>query len=185
MHPTHDIFHGMVARQKRAMSSSEGALLIDELLEWIDARIDADPELTSIRCAHVAPERIAGQVALGYFLPAAVTPRMEFEPERLLRDGESLGWDLVRARARRRAGPRQSADEPAGDPAYRFAVVQSELYRRLLRQTVQRFDLRPLALYLKHLALWRLESDHGEHVERVVQTLLDRSARGLGLEASR
>jgi arginyl-tRNA synthetase len=184
VHPTHDIFHGMVARQKRAISSSEGALLIDELLEWIDARIDADPELTRIRRTHTAPERIAGQVALGYFLPAAVTPRIEFEPERLLRDGESLGWDLVRARARRRTGSSASAETPAEDPAYRFAVVQSELYRRHLRQTVERFDLRPLALYLKHLVRWQLEGEHGEHVERVVQTLLDRSARGLGLEAA-
>ena len=44
MHPTRDIFHGMVSRQKRAMSSSdEGALLIDELTEWLEAQIEADP----------------------------------------------------------------------------------------------------------------------------------------------
>jgi hypothetical protein len=30
-----------------------------------------------------------------------------------------------------------------------------------------------------------MERDRGEHVERVVQTLLDRSARGLGLEVAR
>jgi hypothetical protein len=30
-----------------------------------------------------------------------------------------------------------------------------------------------------------MERDRGEHVDRVVQTLLDRSARGLGLEAAR
>jgi arginyl-tRNA synthetase len=185
VHPTHDIFHGMVARQKRAMTSSEGALLIDELVEWIDERIDADPELKRIRRAHPSPERIAAQVALGYFLPSAVTPRVDFEPERLLRDEESLGWDVVRARAQRRAGASANGRKPPEDPAYRFAVVQSELYRRHLRIALCRFDLRPLALYLRHLARWHLEGDHGEHVERVVQTLLDRSARGLGLEAAR
>jgi arginyl-tRNA synthetase len=187
VHPTHDIFHGMVARQKRAMTSSEGALLIDEVVEWIDGRLDADPERRRIRREHPAPERVAGQIALGYFLPSQVTPRIDFEPERLLRDEESLGWDVARARARRRAGRGTGGDgqKPADDPAYRFAVVQSELYRRHLRLTVERLDLRPLALYLKHLAKWHLEGDHGEHVERVVQTLLDRGARGLGLEAAR
>ncbi len=46
IHPTHDIFHGMVAQQKRAVSSSdEGGLLIDDLIEWIetaDRRRSAD-----------------------------------------------------------------------------------------------------------------------------------------------
>jgi arginyl-tRNA synthetase len=185
VHPTHDIFHGMVARQKRAMTSSEGALLIDELVEWIDAQIDADPKLKRIRRDHPSPERIASQVALGYFLASAVTSRVDFEPQRVLRDEESLGWDVVRAHARRRARASASGGKPAEDPAYRFAVVQSELYRRHLRIALSRFDLRPLALYLRHLARWHLEGDHGEHVERVVQTLLDRSARGLGLEVAR
>jgi arginyl-tRNA synthetase len=184
VHPTRDIFHGMVARQKRAMTSGEGALLIDEVVDWIDEQIDSDPQRRQVRRHHPSPERIAGQIALGYFLPSQVTPRIDFEPEKLLRDDESLGWDLVRARARR-GSAHASAGRPADDPAYRFAVVQSELYRRHLRIAVDRFDLRPLSLYLKHLTRWHLEGDHGEHTERVVQTLLDRSARGLGLEGAR
>ena len=184
VHPTRDIFHGMVARQKRAMTSGEGALLIDEVADWIDEQIDSDPQRRQVRRSHPSPERIAGQIALGYFLPSQVTPRIDFDPEKLLRDDESLGWDLVRARARR-GSARASSGKPADDPAYRFAVVQSELYRRHLRLAVDRFDLRPLSLYLKHLTRWHLEGDHGEHTERVVQTLLDRSARGLGLEGAR
>jgi hypothetical protein len=184
VHPRHDIFHGMVARQKRAMTSGEGALLVDEVIDWINEQIDSDPERRQVRSHHPAPERIAGQIALGFFLPSQVTPRIDFEPDKLLRDGESLGWDLVRARARR-GSARASSGKPADDPNYRFAVVQSELYRRHLRLAVNRFDLRPLSLYLKHLTRWHLEGDHGEHTERVVQTLLDRSARGLGLEGAR
>jgi arginyl-tRNA synthetase len=184
MHPTYDIFNGMVARQKRAMASSDGALLIDELTEWIDEQIDADPERHEVRRNHPAPERIAAQVALGYFLPHAVAPRIDFEPERLLRGEESLGWDLARARAHRKARDGKGAT-PAEDPDYRFAVVQSELYRRYLRLAADRFDVRPLAHYLKHLARWHLERERSEHVERVVRTLLERSGRGLGLEATR
>ncbi|MFZ1927029.1 MAG: hypothetical protein WAU42_12910, partial [Solirubrobacteraceae bacterium] len=75
--------------------------------------------------------------------------------------------------------------KPAEDPSYRFAVVQSELYRRHLRIAVERFDVTPLALYLRHLARWYMEAERSSHVERVIHTLLDRSARGLGLEAGR
>jgi arginyl-tRNA synthetase len=185
MHPTHDIFNGMVARQKRALASSEGALLIDELTEWIDEQIDSDPSRHEVRRRHPLPERLAAQVALGYFLPHPVAPRLEFDTDRLLDEGESLGWDLARARASRASGAAAGGGYPAQDAEYRFAVVQSELYRRYLRLAVQRLDVRPLAHYLKHLARWHMEGERSEHVERIVQTLMERSARGLGLEATR
>jgi arginyl-tRNA synthetase len=180
VHPKRDIFHGMVARQKRALASSEGALLIDELIEWIEDRLDADPEFRAVRRAHPHPERIAAQIALGYFLPSPVAPHVEFDPERLLSPDGSLGWALVKARARQ--GGTFASTPPVSDPDYRFAAVQSELYRRYLRLAAERLDVRPLAHYLKHLCAWYLECDRSEHVERVVHTLLDRTARGLGLE---
>jgi arginyl-tRNA synthetase len=184
-HPKHSIFHGMVARQKRAVASSEGALLIDDLMEWIEQQIDSDAQRREIRRAHPSPEGIAAQIALGYFLPHPVSPQIEFEPENLLQEGESLGWDLVRARALRGEQPTSSDYSPVEDPGYRFAVVQSEIYRRHLRQALERFDVVALGLYLRHLTRWYLESEHNSHVERVVHTLLDRSARGLGLEGGR
>lgn len=186
IHPTHDIFHGMVAQQKRAVSSSdEGGLLIDDLIEWIETRIDADPRAHEICRAHPAPERIPAQVALGYFLPYPVTPRVDFDTTKLLSDRESLGWDLVRARAHKGELATAAGQRPAEDPDYRCAVVQSEIYRRHLRLAVDRYDVTPLALYLRHLARWYMERPRSGHVERVIHTLLDRSARGLGLEAGR
>jgi hypothetical protein len=205
MHPTLDIFNGMVSRQKRALASSEGALLIDDLIEALDAQIDASPAGRAARQGHPFPERIAAEIALGYFVSFPVAPPIDFEPAQLLDDGESLGWDVVRARAHhsglatnggrpqqgdarlRRASPVRAPSpfRPAEDSDYRFAVVQAELYRRYLRLAVSRYDVGPLAHYLKHLARWYMERPRGEHVERVVQTLLDRGARGLGLEAVR
>jgi hypothetical protein len=186
VHPTHDIFHGMVAQQKRAVSSSdEGGLLIDDLIEWIETRIDADPQMREVRRAHPTPERIPAQIALGYFLPYPMTPRVNFEMGKLLMERESLGWDLVRARARHGESTISPGLRPAEDPDYRSAVVQSEIYRRHLRLAVERYDVTPLALYLRHLARWYTERERSSHVERVIHTLLDRSARGLGLEAGR
>jgi hypothetical protein len=185
VHPTRDVFHGMVSRQKRAVASSaDGALLIDDLIEELERRIAADPRMREVRRAHPSPERIPAQVVLGYFLPYPITPRVDFDPDKLLCDAESMGWDVVRARARRGEAP-PGGHSPASDPDYRFAVIQSELYRRYLRLAVQRLDVRPLAHYLKHLALWYLERERSSHVERVVHTLLDRGAHGLGLEAGR
>ena len=106
-HPSRSIFHGMVSSQKRALTSSAGAQLIDDLTEWIDAQIDADPARREVRRAHPFPEHLAAQVALGYFLPHAATPDIDFEPEQLLRNEQSLGWDVARAQARRAPRHRQ------------------------------------------------------------------------------
>jgi arginyl-tRNA synthetase len=180
-HPSRSIFHGMVTTDNRSLTSSAGALLIDELTDWIDAQIDGDPARHELRRTHPHPERIAAQVALGYFVAHPATPDMDFDPAGLL-SGESLGWDLARARARPSA--RRGAGSPAEDPDYRFLVVQSELYRRHLRQAVERLDVKPLADYLKHLTIWCLEAERPERVQHVAHTLLDRSARGLGLESA-
>lgn len=183
--PEHSVFHGMVARQKRAVASSDGALLVDELMESLEQQIDSDPETRSIRRAHPWPEGVAAQIALGYFLPYPVTPEIDFEPQTLLSDRDSFGWELVRARARHGEMPTPDDYKPAEDPDYRFAVVQSEIYRRHLRPALQSFDVVALALYLRHLARWYMEDQRNGYVERVVHTLLDRGARGLGLEGGR
>jgi arginyl-tRNA synthetase len=185
VHPTCDIFHGMVSNQKRAVSSSDGGLLIDDLIEWLEQQIERDPVARQVRRAHPAPERIPAQVTLGWFLPYPVTPAIDFDVDKLLSEKESLGWDLVRARSRRGNRPAQGGHTPAQDADYRFAVVQSEIYRRHLRLAVERYDVSAIAQYLRHLARWYLEGEHSSHVERVVHTLLDRGARGLGLEAGR
>lgn len=181
-HPNRSIFHGMVSQERRTVTSSAGALLIDQLTDSLDKQIDGSAELREVRRSHPFPERIAAQVALGYFLPHPVTPDIDFDPSELLRE-KSFGWELVRARARHSSGA-VSDLHPASNPEYRFAVVQSELYRRYLRLAVQRLDVRPIAHYLKHLAIWYLEGEHSESVEHVVHTLLDRGARGLGLETT-
>jgi arginyl-tRNA synthetase len=185
MHPSSDIFHGMVSRQKRAVASSdEGALLIDQLTEWLGGQIEQDPcgeeVLGRLGCA----ERVAGQVALGYFVPRPVAPSVDFRPEKLLDARENPGWELVRARAHAGRAP-ERAIRRADDPDYRFAVVQSELHRRHLRPAVDHLDAGPLARYVTHFARWYLEQDRSESVQRVVHTLLDRGARGLGLEEMR
>jgi arginyl-tRNA synthetase len=183
--PTHDVFHGMVARDRTSITSSkEGALLIDDLGEWLERQIEADPERAEVRRQHPEADRLPARIALGYFLLQPTAKRVDFEPEKLLREEKgSLGWDLARAQAHRGTAP-LAAERAAEDADYRFAVVQSELYRRHLRSSVESLDVVPLARYISHFARWYREEERSPEVERVVRTVLDQGVRGLGLEGA-
>lgn len=184
-HPRHDVFHGMVSKRRQSVSSSKkDALLIDDLAEWIDEQMEADPERAAVRRRHPAADCLVPEVALGFFLMHTNTKPLDFEPEKLLRPEQSLGWDLARARAHNGSGS-AAPPEPARDPDYRFAVVQSEMYRRHLMQAVERLDVSPLARYVGHLSRWYLECDRDRHVQDAIQAALEQGARGLGLEATR
>ena len=192
--PTHDVFHGMVARRNEAVSSSkQGALLIDDMVEWVDGQIAADPELDAVRRAHPQPDRVAARVIMAWFLLTTTSKGVEFEPELLFEPERSLGWDIVAAQAHRaacRSGRGASGGGATGggggaeDPDYRFAVVQSEIFRRHLRSAVEELDPVPLARYLSHFARWYGAQERSPRVEAVAQTLLDQGVRGLGLEAA-
>jgi len=179
--PTYDIFHGMVARENESISSSKkGALLIDELVEWLEDELARNPELAR----HPRPEAVPAQVALGYFLLQPTTKQVKFGKEKLLVEGKgSLGWDLARAQAHH-ASAVIEGERPAQDPDYRFAVVQSEHYRVHLRSAVDEFDVAPLSKYLSHFARWYSEDERAPEVEAVVQPVLEEGLRGLGLEGA-
>lgn len=183
--PTFDIFHGMVARDNESISSSKkGALLIDDLVEWIEAELKADPDFAAEMARHPHPETVPGQVALGYFLLQPTTKQVKFGKEKLLVEGKgSLGWDLARAQAHH-ASKEIEGERPADDPDYRFAVVQSEHYRVHLRGAVDEFDVAPLSKYLSHFARWYREDERAPEVEAVVQPVLEKGLLGLGLEGA-
>lgn len=183
--PTYDIFHGMVARENESISSSKkGALLIDELVEWLEEELKGDPELAQEMQRHPHPEAVPAQVALGYFLLQPTTKQVKFGKEKLLIEGKgSLGWDLARAQAHH-ASAEIDGERPAADPDYRFAVVQSEHYRVHLASAVDEFDVAPLSKYLSHFARWYREDERAPEVEAVVQPVLEQGLRGLGLEGA-
>ena len=182
--PTHDVFHGMVARENMSISSSKkGAMLIDDLVEWLEDEATADPGRAALLDRHPVPDAVPAQVALGYFLLQPTTKGVDFDPERLMvAEKESLGWDLARAQANRGGKGSLAAERPAEDPDYRFAVVQSELYRRHLRSSVAGFEPVRLARYLSHFSRWYAERERPPEVERVVQPVIERGVAGLGLE---
>jgi arginyl-tRNA synthetase len=182
--PTYDIFHGMVARENESISSSKkGALLIDDLVEWLEDVL-GEGELAEEMVRHPHPETVPGQVALGYFLLQPTTKQVKFGKEKLLVEGKgSLGWDLARAQAHH-ASRELGGERPADDPDYRFAVVQAQHYPVHLRSAVDEFDVAPLSKYLSHFARWYREDERAAEVEAVVQPVLEQGLRGLGLEGA-
>lgn len=182
-HPTHTVFHGLVAEGgTRLASSQEGAFLIDQLIEQIDEQIEADPRLRAERSRLADPDALAARVALGYFLLQPTGKAVDFDPANFLEDGKSLGWDLARARAH--VCRTEADDDPVSDPDFRFAVVQSELFRCHLRGAIGKLDVTPIAQHASHLARWYVTDTRSPDVERVMQVALDQVERGLGLSAA-
>lgn len=179
-HPTHTVFHGLVAEGGQRLSSSqEGASLIDELIETLDAEIEGDPVKRAVRDRLPVPEALGAQVALGWFLQQQTGKAVDFDPALLLQDGQSLGWDLARARVH----PVGDAthDDPVDDPAYRFAIVQCELLRVHLGGAITKLDVTPIARHASHLARWFVEQPRSPEVAELVQIALDDVERSLGL----
>jgi len=80
--PTYDVFHGMVARDRTSITSSkEGALLIDDLADWVAEEIEGDPERAEVWRSHAEADRLPARIALAYFLLQPTSKRVDFEPE--------------------------------------------------------------------------------------------------------
>jgi hypothetical protein len=58
------------------------------------------------------------------------------------------------------------------------------MYRRHLRAAVESFDALALARYLSHFARWYRQGERAPEVDEVVQAVLERGVRGLGLEGA-
>jgi arginyl-tRNA synthetase len=187
-HPTYTLFHGMVAEGGRRLASSQGALRLDDLIDWLDSEIDRDPKRRETRQGLDAPERLGAHVALGYFLLQPIAKSIELDLSCFLRDGQSLGWDLARALVHARQPDPAAVDGAASaraveDPSYRFAVLRFELFEFLLRLAVDDLDIAPLARHAAHFARWCMDDRRSSAVNRIAQVALARSAHSLGLAA--
>ena len=186
-HPAHDVFHGMVSKQSESVSSSKkNALLIDELAEWIDTAIEARGGAAPGCASATRPRKRSCRRWRSATSSCTPTPNRSTSNRRscCARSRASAGtWPgpaPTTATARAAAPPSRPQD-----PDYRFAVVQSEMYRRHLQQAVERLDVSPLAKYVAHLSRWYVEEDREPHVQEAIQAALAQGARGLGLETVR
>ena len=181
--PTHDVFHGMVARDRQSISSSKkGALLIDDLVEWIDEEIAKHPEGERVRASPSGPRRSRRPGRARILPPAADDQAGRLRPRQAAAGEQGEHRLGPRAgQAHRGGAAKLHGGRPAADPDYRFAVVQAEMYRRHLRSAIESFDSIQLARYLSHFSRWYREAERPPEVERVAQAVLGRGVDGLGL----
>jgi hypothetical protein len=180
-HPTHTLFHGMVTASGQRLVSSQGALLLDNLIDWIDEEVDRDPALRARRAALESPGGLAARVALGYFLLQPIGKAVELDLESFFSDAHSLGWSLVGAREHA-AGANGAANGSPRDPELRFLVLRSELLRHQLGLAVERLDVAAIARHASHLAQWWEGRERPSRLSRAMLAILDQIEGYLGLD---
>ncbi len=173
--PTHDVFHGMVAREKRAITSSkEGALLIDDLAEWLDEQIDADPERPRVARATIpsptaspprsrSPTSCCSRPRSG----SSSSPRTCWSRT----SAASAGTWRGRRRTRRHCGGSGGARRRSRVPLRGRAGGDAPL--ATCAAPSRSSTSSPLARYLSHFARWYAEEERSPRVERVSRTVID------------
>ena len=138
--PSKHLMHGMVTGESGELSSGKGdALLIDDLL----GELAAHPQVTAAAQAgeerRCAPDDLVAIALLGFCLDRPLVKRLEFAPiDVLLNPDANIGWRIALAWSKA-WDPANDAGEgdPANDADYRFAVLQSQLHRRMLAPAVR------------------------------------------------
>jgi hypothetical protein len=181
-HPTDNLMHEMVLgeRGEPVKSSKGGALLADELLE----RVAGSAQVVGLARRHgrCDAEQLTRIVLLGWFLGRPLRQRMTLSPAHLLDPRRNAGWSLAQAWARA-CDPRYDGapDPEPADPAYRFALVQSQRHRRLLATQAQRLDLLPFVRFHYHLSRWFAGVPATPRLARALRALLGGGLVALGL----
>ena len=173
------VTHGMVLIDGDAMKSSLGrAVLIDDVLD----RLSNCP-LIAGESGWAAPANdwLLRLVALGFFLsdPVGVRP-IEFSWSALTdrRRNPGLVWAESWMRSLR-GGSRADSDPQNRD--YRFVVLQSQMFPRLLRRAAVNLDLASLCRYATHLTSWHLNTRAISAVDRIMSTTLEQVLGAVGL----
>lgn len=180
--PTHDILHGMVSTERGVASSSEGnVVLVDDLLDEL-AGSTTVTELAIEGRRGCEADDLAVLIALGFFLDHPTVKPMTLNEGAMLDERTSTGLVLARAWTRAWDPEADGAPDPRpDDPVYRFAVIQSQVHRQLLRLALEQIDMLGLVRYLARFSEWYLEQPPDPRTARVMRSLLGAGLRSLGL----
>ncbi|MGH2973652.1 MAG: arginine--tRNA ligase [Solirubrobacterales bacterium] len=180
--PTHDILHGMVSTERGVASSSEGNVaLVDDLLDEL-ATSPIVAELAIAGRPGCEADDLAVLIALGFFLDHPTIKPMTLTKGGMLDERTSTGLVLARALTRAWDPEADGAPDPRpDDPVYRFAVMQSQVHRQLLRLALEQIDMLGLVRYLARFSEWYLEQPPDPRTARVMRSLLGAGLRSLGL----
>lgn len=182
LQPTHDVVHGMVSTELGIASSSLGnVVLVDDLLDHV-ARSEEVTELALPGRPGCEADDLAVMVTLGFFLDRPVLKRLHATNAAILDPRKSTGMVLARAWVKACAAAGDGPPQPRpDDPVYRFAAMQAQVYRQMLRLGLEELDVLPLVRFLARFSEWYLEQPDEASTARVMRTVLGQGLRSLGL----
>ncbi len=158
--PTYDVFHGMVARDTHLDHLQQGRGAADRRPRRVGRAARSRPTPSGPRCGATTPRPTGSR--RGSRSPTSSCSRPPSGSTSSRRSccarARAASAGTWRGRRRTAAPAPLAAERAAEDPDYRFAVVQSELYRRHLRSSVEDLDVIPLARYVSHFARWYREA---------------------------
>lgn len=170
------LYYGLVTEEGQKMGSSNGEVVwIDDFLDQLASSV-AVGALEQEAKGRVNREDLADLIARGSFLFAPMAQPLPLAIDDLLEGQSGAGWTIARAWCRAQAPTRSDSH-----PAARAAVMQSQQYRRALRQSLQRRDPVILAGYLVRLSEACLAAPESSPAARPV---LQRVLASLGFTAA-
>jgi arginyl-tRNA synthetase len=181
LEPKHDVIHGMVSTDAGVASSSAGGdVLVDDLLD----ELAASPEVGGLAIEgrrDCEAEDLAAIVALGFCQDRPLAKSLKATRASML-ERTSTGLLLARAWIKASSPAADGPPDPRpDDPVYRFAVVQSQVFRQLLQAGLRRVDLLDLIRFLVRFGEWYLAQPADPSTARVMRALLENGFRSLGL----
>jgi hypothetical protein len=120
-------------------------------------------------------------VAGVFFLAREAAKPIEFSWPRFTDDRHNPAWRVATAWGRAWHGAEGTPDPDPSDPDYRFTVIQSQMFRRLLYRAVLARDVPILLRYMIQLADSYLPTNANARVDRVMRTALRQALSSLGL----
>ncbi len=195
--PSKHLMHGMVTGESGELSSGKGeALLVDDLVD----ELGAHPQVTAAardgeerRCT---PDDLVTIALFGFCLDRPLVKRLAWAPvDVLLNPDANIGWRIALAWSKAwdpsndggegDGGNPDAEGNPANDAAYRFAVLQSQLHRRMLAPAVEALDFVKFVRFLGHLSAWYLAAPPDPRVARTIRATLAAGMSAIGLLRTR
>lgn len=185
LQPTHDVLHGMVSTDMGVASSSEGnVVLVDDLLDDLAASSEVGRLAIEGRRDCEADD-LAVLIALGFFLDRPAYKPLLATNAAMLDEQTSTG--LLFAQAWVKACDPDADGEPQPEPenpVYRFALMQSQLYRQMLQLGLKEIDMLGLVRFLARFSEWYLAQPADPSTARIMRSVLGEGFRSLGLVRS-
>lgn len=182
LEPKHDVIHGMVSTDAGVASSSAGGdVLVDDLLDEL-ATSSTVGGLAIEGRRDCEAEDLAVIVALGFCQDRPLSKSLKATRAAMLDEQASTGLLLAKAWMKASDAEADGPPDPRpDDPVYRFAVVQSQVFRQLLGAGLRQVDLLDLIRFLARFGEWYLAQPADPSTARVMRAVLGKGFRSLGL----